>query len=116
MSSRVLRYIIGFYAFRIRFELLSPSLPSGYHIKVQNCIGFWEVPIYDVPLNGTRCGAEVGKMSDTEEVRITEHEPALKAMLRREIDLGMSDARDPANAGLAELVLLTTTIYSPWYT
>src|ERR1051325_7699477 len=43
-------------------------------------------------------------------------EPQLKARLREEIETGLSAARDPMNAGLPDLAIRVTTIYSPWYT
>jgi hypothetical protein len=43
-------------------------------------------------------------------------ESELKACLRREMEEGISAARDPANAGLPDLAPRVTTIYSHWYT
>lgn len=39
-----------------------------------------------------------------------------KEMIRQELELGASAAKDPDNAGLPDLAPRTTTIYSPWYT
>lgn len=40
----------------------------------------------------------------------------LKERLRENFTAGLAAARDPANAGLPNLALQTTTIYSPWFT
>lgn len=46
----------------------------------------------------------------------TDRETPLKARIRVEIDAGISESRDPQNAGLPDLYRRTTTMYSPWYT
>jgi len=39
----------------------------------------------------------------------------LKGLIAASIDLGIAASRDPVNAGLPDLALRLTTIYSPWY-
>ncbi|HEX8141237.1 MAG TPA: hypothetical protein VF553_01490 [Pyrinomonadaceae bacterium] len=56
------------------------------------------------------------KMNSQQPGKPERGETQLKARLRGEIEQGLSAARDPANAGLPELVVRVTTIYSPWYT
>ena len=43
-------------------------------------------------------------------------EAILKSQLREQIRAGRLASRDPINAGLPDLYLRQTTIYSPWYT
>lgn len=52
----------------------------------------------------------------TEKSPSRRRETLLKSRLREEVQAGLAASRDPKNAGLPDLCLHQTTMYSPWFT
>ncbi len=55
-------------------------------------------------------------MAEIKKVEAKKQETTLKCLIRGELDQGKAESLDPDNAGLKDLALRRTTIYSPWYT